>query len=270
MLLALDFLPFVKKRVYEIFHITHIACAATLVYAIWQHCRSMEGRNWAFPLAYASIFAFTGLLQLIRIIYRNVGSGRRHVRLNVQPFMGDVTLITLFLPQPWAVRAGQRINLGVPKVGIFYVVQAHPFAISWWENDLKGRAISISILLRPRSGFTRKLFDHIKPNEGCGAWIDGPFGPSSVGWKLNGRVGDYGHVFMVTTGIGIAAQLPYIKELLDGHDKAEVPTQRISLVWQLDQLGDWESARDLLQMLVRQDNGYVSAMFSPPRLSLTR
>ncbi|CAI7615488.1 unnamed protein product [Penicillium pancosmium] len=64
---------------------------------------------------------------------------------------------------------------------------------------------------------------------------------------------------MVTTGIGIAAHLPYIKELLDGHDKAEVPTQRISLVWQLDEMGDWESARDLLQMLVRQDNGYIQS-----------
>ncbi|KAJ5901439.1 hypothetical protein N7495_001967 [Penicillium taxi] len=60
---------------------------------------------------------------------------------------------------------------------------------------------------------------------------------------------------MVATGIGIAAQLPYIKALLDGHDRAEVCTQKISLVWQLDKIGDWESARDWLQTLVEQDNG---------------
>lgn len=268
-LLALVSLPLIKKRVYEVFHITHIACAATLVYGIWQHCRSMEGRFWAFPLAYASIFTFTGTLQLIRIIYRNVVLGRSHVRLNIQPYMGDVALMTLSLPKPWTVRAGQRIHLAVPQVGIFYVFQTHPFAISWWENDLKGRAISISILLRPRSGFTRRLFDHVKPNKGCGAWIDGPFGPSSVGWKFNGKVGNYGHVFMVTTGLGIAAQLPYIKELLDGHDNAELPTQRISLVWQLDQIGDWESGRDLLQMLIRQDNGYVGAVLPCSKFLLT-
>lgn len=35
-------------------------------------------------------------------------------------------------------------------------------------------------------------------------------------------------------------------------------TQRISLVWQLDRNGDWESAVEWLQSLVEQDNGYVS------------
>ncbi|KAJ5946400.1 hypothetical protein N7454_003239 [Penicillium verhagenii] len=59
---------------------------------------------------------------------------------------------------------------------------------------------------------------------------------------------------MVATGLGIASQLPYIKELLDGHEKAEVRTQRISLVWQLERVGDWESARDLLQMLEMKSN----------------
>ena len=90
-------------------------------------------------------------------------------------------------------------------------------------------------------------------------WIDGPFGPTSISaYSLSGEVGDFSHVFMVTTGIGIATQLPYIKELLNRHDKAQIHTQRISLVWQLEQEGDWESAQDWLQMLVKQDNGCVS------------
>ncbi|CAG8133864.1 unnamed protein product [Penicillium nalgiovense] len=232
MFLALVILPLVKKRVYEVFIITHIGCAITIIYGVWQHTRSADGSFWVFPLVFTCTLITTGLLQLIRIIYRNV-----------------------------VVRAGQRINLGVPSVGIFYIFQSHPFAISWWESDVNGRAVSISILLRPRSGFTKRLFDRIKPNRDYGAWIDGPFGPSSVSWRLSCNVGDYGHTFMIATGIGIAAQLPYIKELLDGHEKAQVRTQRISLVWQLDRIGDYESARDLLQVLVRQDNGYVSTQF---------
>lgn len=55
---------------------------------------------------------------------------------------------------------------------------------------------------------------------------------------------DYGHLLMVISGISIAAQLLYIKELLERCCNAEVCTQKISLVWQLDQTGDWESARD--------------------------
>lgn len=232
-----------------------------MVYAIWQHTRSAERSLWILPVAYIGSFATTGALQVIRIIYRNVVIGRSHVRMSLQTHVGDVARITLSLPRPWAVRAGQRVNLGVPHVGIFYLFQSHPFAISWWESDISGRAVSISILLRPRSGFTKRLLDRIEPNRECGAWIDGPFGPSSISWRLTDTIGDYGHIFMIATGIGIAAQLPYIKELLDGHEKAEVCTQRISLVWQLDRVGDWESARDLLQILVRQDNGYVSIYF---------
>lgn len=72
-------------------------------------------------------------------------------------------------------------------------------------------------------------------------------------------MGDYGHILMVTTGIGIAAQLPYIKELVQMRREAGVRTQRICLVWQLDQTGDYECTRDWLQHLVKQDDGYVSA-----------
>ena len=63
---------------------------------------------------------------------------------------------------------------------------------------------------------------------------------------------------MITTGIGIAAQLPYIKELVQIRREAGVRTQRIFLVWQLDRTGDYECTRDWFQHLVKQDDGYVS------------
>ena len=73
-------------------------------------------------------------------------------------------------------------------------------------------------------------------------------------------MGNHGHVFMVATGIGIAAQLPYIKELLKQYRQARIRTQRISLVWQLEHEGDWESVHDWLQVLVKEDEGYVSIL----------
>jgi NAD(P)H-flavin reductase len=114
-------------------------------------------------------------------------------------------------------------------------------------------------MFRSRTGFTRKLRECTNPDQDYWAWIDGPFGPSLVqecGFAQD--VSDYGHILMVMSGIGIAAQLPYIKELLQRRHRAEVRTQRISLVWRLDRAGDWESARDWLQQLVEQDKGYVS------------
>jgi len=158
------------------------------------------------------------------------------------------------------VRAGQRVEINIPRISLFSLIQKHPFTTSWWENDATGDADSIYILLQPRSGLTKKLLDRIEPGRAYRAWIDGPFGPASIGtYGLSGEIGDFGHIFMVTTGIGIATQLPYIKELLNGYGKTLVRTQRISLVWQLVQDGDWESARGWLQMLVKQDDEYVSS-----------
>lgn len=111
----------VKKRVYEVFLLTHLGCAMTMIYALWQHTYSAKGKLWMFPVAYICTFAITGTMQLIRIIYRNVVIGKSSVRLILQPHVGDAARIILSLPRPWTVRAGQRINLGVPHVGIFYL-----------------------------------------------------------------------------------------------------------------------------------------------------
>jgi len=44
---------------------------------------------------------------------------------------------------------------------------------------------------------------------------------------------------MVATGFGIAAQLPFLKELIQGFNRSEVRTRDIHLVWQLDDLGEY-------------------------------
>lgn len=90
----------------------------------------------------------------------------------------------------------------------------------------------MSLMFCARTGFTRKLLNYAEPDREYWAWIDGPFSPSPV--YVSKEVGDYGHLLMVTSRIGIAAQLPYIKELLERRRNAEVCTQKISLVWQLD------------------------------------
>jgi NAD(P)H-flavin reductase len=110
--------------------------------------------------------------------------------------------------------------------------QMHSFVVSWWEEDDQGEEI-ISLLVKPRSGLTRQFGDRLRePNEYC-VIIDSPYGPDRAGGMIR-DVCDYGHILMIATGIGIAAQVPYIKELLDGQRKGIVRTQRITLVWELD------------------------------------
>ncbi|KAA8642360.1 NADPH oxidase family protein [Aspergillus tanneri] len=238
-LLSLLILPMVKRRVYEIFLPT-------------------AGRARIYVLVCLGASVTTGVLQLLRILFRNIVFGRKSVRISIKPHAEDIVCAELRLPRPWTVRAGERVTLGVPSVGLFYLFQAHPFSITWWEENDEGKASAVFLLFRARTGFTRKALNCLEPDREYWAWIDGPFGPSSVHQCGSTRdLGDYGHILMVTTGIGIAAQLPYMKELLQRRREAGVRTRRISLVWQLDQTGDYECARDWLQYLLKQDDGYM-------------
>ncbi|KAB8069861.1 hypothetical protein BDV29DRAFT_198373 [Aspergillus leporis] len=258
MFLSLLFLPTVKRRVYEVFLVTHLACAVLGLISIWQHLGPSHNLPRKYLLTCLCMFTITGAIQLLRIIYRNKVLGKKSVRLVMKPYTEEIVQAVLHLPRPWVVRAGERINLGIPSLGLFYLFQSHPFAITWWEDNGKGEAISIFLMFRARTGFTRKALKYMEPDREYWAWIDGPFGPSPVhNYGLSREVGDYGHILMITTGIGIAAQLPYIKELLHRRRSARIITQKITLVWQLDRTGDWESARDWLQNLVKQDDGYM-------------
>ena len=260
MLLALMLLPFVKKRVYELFLRTHQGCALVMIYTIWKHTHSFPAKSWLYTVIYISTLTITGMVLLARIIFRNAALGKGSVQLALQRH-GDVVQLTLELPRAWKVRAGERLMLGVPCVGLFYLFQSHPFTIVWWEVDQTDQTVLVSLLFRPRNGFTRRLVERVEINKTCRAWVDGPFGPCSVHpLGLSSEVGDYGHLLLVATGIGIAAQLPYIKEILEGYHSARVRTRRISLVWQLDRPGDWEGAHSWLQKLVAQDDGYVSSL----------
>lgn len=256
MFLSLLILPAIKRRFYEIFLSTHLACAAVALYALWKHTAASRGHLWVC----VSTLTVTSSFHALRLLFRNFVLGKKSVRMVAKQYGEDIMFVTLQLPRPWTVRAGERVNLGVPSLGLFYLLQAHPFSITWWEDNVEGEAESISLMFRARNGFTRKLLQHVEPDREYWAWIDGPFGPSSVhNCGPAKEVGDYGYILMITSGIGIAAQLPYIKELLQNRRKAEVRTRKISLVWELDRSSDWESGRDWLQQLVKEDDGYVSS-----------
>lgn len=126
----------------------------------------------------------------------------------------------------------------------------------------------LSLLIKPQAGFTHKLRRHIGATN-LMTLIDGPYGRSESYSK-------YGNVVMFATGIGIAAQLPHIKELLRQCKNCQACTKTIHVVWQLDKestsaslisydcklnvLGDQDWVRDWMDLLLIEDEGlYVRA-----------
>ncbi|PIG83976.1 hypothetical protein AARAC_008633 [Aspergillus arachidicola] len=115
----------------------------------------------------------------------------------------------------------------------------------------KTRQISTSDNLYFYGILVWKVLGRLEQDREYTAWFDGLFSPASIGsYGSCGEMGNYGHVFMVATGIGIAAQLPYIKEILTQYRRARLRTQRISLVWHLEHEEDWEAVHNWLQILL--------------------
>lgn len=89
------------------------------------------------------------------------------------------------------------------------------------------RTVSVSILAKVESGFTRGLA--ASSHNEIRILIDGPYGNSI-------DTGPYDRITMMATGAGIAAQLSYVKGLLStARSNNETCQQWISLIWQLEE-----------------------------------
>jgi predicted ferric reductase len=194
--------------------------------AIWLHLSSNKPTGKIFLQVGVSIWTLVTLLHWIYFIFRNFVLGRSLASARVVEKSGSMH-VTIKVPRPWDVKPGQYIFLTIPAAGSMSRFQGHPFMIVWWEHNVDG--LTISLLVKPRHGFTRKLLGIT----GCDtlAFIDGPYGYSH-------DLGEYGTVLMFATGIGIAGHLSYLKDLIRGYNSCEVRTRCVILVWQLDNEGN--------------------------------
>ena len=210
---------------YEFFQKIHYAIAILIVYAIWRHVSVRSSSSRIYMIVAACVFLSTTTLRYARVIWRNVVWSKPYPATQIIQ-VKDAVRLRITLPRPWQIRAGEFIYIWMPGVSFWSSFQSHPFMISWWDRNADGEGVNIYLLLKPRSGFTQRLLQHAGPKRLL-TWVDGPYGRTH-------NVGDYGTVLMFATGIGIAAQVPYIKQLLKGFQEFRVRTKAILLIWRLD------------------------------------
>lgn len=221
---------------YELAVKLHYALAVALLYPLWLH---QSGNSWvdrSYMLVITGFFLLSTTCQLLRMLYRNLTLGTRAHKAWLVRHRG-VANVRIPLRRGWKVSAGQFIQLCVPGVTSWSSIQTHPFMICWWEDDRDGTAISISLLVagrRPNS-FTNRLVrtfgDPHRQSTPFTAWIDGPFGTRD-------SLTAYGTVVLLATGIGIAAQLPHVKNIVRACSAYETKIRRLSLIWELDDEGE--------------------------------
>ena len=142
-------------------------------------------------------------------------------------------MIAVDIRRPWKFGPGQYAYLTIPRVSTAAVFQSHPFTITWWDESHR----KAFFLVSPQNGFSRNLLLYRSNliearQEFFGKWVglkpslttvvEGPYGQSD-------DLGSFGTVIMIATGLGVAAQIPCIRHLLEAHQNREVRTQNIIL-----------------------------------------
>ena len=185
---------------------------------------------------FALIFLSILLLQCVFVIYRNriIGGGCSRASIS---HVNEIVKIRLTLARPLKVEAGQYVGLWIPTISFWSFLQSHPFVVTSWSE---GSQSSLDLFIEPRRGFTRELLSHSKIDcdgpSPCVALFSGTHGTSAP-------VGDYETVRMIASGFGMAAQLPYLKQVIYGYNASKTRTRRIHLVWQLESLGQPQKIR---------------------------
>jgi hypothetical protein len=233
-LLALAALPWIRQEFHELAIKGHFALGILVAAMLWLHLPAQMGFNSICLIVGAGLFTANSGLHAGLSIFRNLAAGQPLALADVVKHDGAVEL-NIRLPRPWKVRAGQYVHVRAPGVRFWSFAESHPFNIIWWEDGPDGKAVVISLLAKTESGFSRALSE--TRHKQLRVLIDGPYGECP---DLN----SYSSVVMIARNIGIAAHLPYVKELLHrqveeqklnaGPQLSQGP-ERISLIWELEE-----------------------------------
>ncbi|KFX88540.1 hypothetical protein V490_07554 [Pseudogymnoascus sp. VKM F-3557] len=232
-------LPFVRRHAYELFLNTHIALTVIVIVAIFLHLIPFD-----FSQPSITLLIIAGSLFALLIAAR-IGISlwnRAEVRILEE---NGLLKANIKLERPRQVCAGQYIFLRVPSTSTLSINESHPFFIASWDHD-KGnetKAKNVTALIQRREGFTRLLREQ---PQAMTAFIEGPYGESLL-------ADDYGNVILFASGIGVAAHLGCIKQLLNARDQGPTRTQVISLLWEVDKEEPWEAAIKMVHELLAQD-----------------
>lgn len=221
-------LPLFRRPSYELFLRGHHALSTLGIFAIWRHLPPDRPIPRCSLYVLAGLFAFLSLVQAGFIFYQNGLFRSGHSQAYVKHDYGALKL-RMQCRKPLKIKAGQHINLWIPSVSFWSFLQSHPFVVISWSEKPQDQ---LDLLIEPRRGLTRELLNHAKSGQEMYSPVlfSGPHG-RSVG------IDGYEQILMIASGFGIAAHLPYLKQIIHGYNARQLCTRRVHLVWQVGDIG---------------------------------
>lgn len=167
---------------------------------------------------YIGIISSWGLILIFRILligYRGIA------KANIEEIKGAF-IVTLTVARLWNFKPGQYIYLRALDTANFTFLQSHPFCVVWWENNTE-KNNTISLLVYQQRGLSKYL-PFLNQRS---MLLEGPYGNEQKFKKFN-------NIVFLATDIGVAAVLPYLKDLIVVHPNL---SQKISFIWILSHEG---------------------------------
>lgn len=203
-----------RRLCYEFFVLQHIVSAAVFLWLLHTHVPAYAAYNiWM-----AVVFVLLGRMSRFGLLlYRNfsfriktlgpiVGKRMGH-SMELQALAGDITMLTIHgVGFSW--KAGQHVLLWCPTLGPF---ESHPFTISNIPETRKDGLNRVELIIRARSGFTRRLYRHAASSQATSvtmtAFLTGPLG-NVPAWNT------YETLVLISASTGASFNLPILEAVL--------------------------------------------------------
>ena len=200
-----------RRLCYEFFVLQHIVSAGIFLWLLHVHVPTYASYNVWMAVAFAlsgRVYRFCNLLyQNLAIQWKTsaLDAGKKigHMAY-LQAQGGEITLMTVHdIGFSW--KAGQHVFLWCPTLG---PLESHPFTIANASEEKRGYSSQeVQLIIRARSGFTRKLHRRAVTSASVTAFLTGPFGNLPT-WNT------YETLVLISASTGASFTLPILETVL--------------------------------------------------------
>lgn len=199
-----------RRLCYEFFVFQHIVSAGVFLWLLHVHVPAYASYNVWMAVTFAllgPLYRFCILLcQNVSIRKSGLIAGNRLGHsTELQALAGEITVVTVHgVGFSW--KAGQHVLLWCPTLR---PLESHPFTIANMADENRERGLDkVQLIIRARSGFTRKLHRRAISSSTVTAFLTGPFGNLPT-WNT------YETLVLISASTGASFTLPILETVLN-------------------------------------------------------
>lgn len=273
----------IRHSFYETFLNIHRIAALVALIGVYVHIDTHHLLQLPWIKIVFTLWGMEWFFRAARIFFYNV-SARRVTRVKVEALAGEACRVTFDMVRPWHPRPGCHVHIYLPTISLW---ASHPFSVAWstaskhslphdaglpmTEKDmdtlnLRPRSNTLSLIVRARTGMTRKLYDRAcaSPESTFTTWgaVEGPYGGHD-------SLASYGTIVLFAAGVGITHQVSFIRELVTGYANGTVAARKVVLVWSITETQCLEWVKpwmdEILALPRRKDVLRIMLFITKPR-----